>query len=62
MTAALFDLSHPATYLHWGVLLVSVPNLVVVAVMVLLFGLALALPFPGRERSPRRQVPERGKR
>lgn len=34
-------------YLHWGVIQISVTNLVVIAVMVLVFVLALVLPFPG---------------
>lgn len=33
-------------YLHWGVISISVTNLIVIAVMVLLFVLALVVPFP----------------
>jgi hypothetical protein len=37
----------PAPYFHWGFVQISLPNLVVIAVMLLLFVLALVLPFPG---------------
>jgi hypothetical protein len=35
-------------YLHWGVLSVSTTNLLIVIAMLVLFGLALVVPFPGR--------------
>jgi hypothetical protein len=35
-------------YLHWGVIQLSLANLVVVAIIVVLFVLAVLLPFPGR--------------
>lgn len=34
-------------YVHWGVVQISVTNLVIIAGMILLFVLALVLPFPG---------------
>ena len=49
--AASVNLNHPSHYLHWGVIQISVANLVVIGVMVLLFVLALFLPFPGKKRS-----------
>ena len=49
--AAPVDLNHTGHYLHWGVIQLSVANIVVIGVMVLLFVLALVLPFPkGRGR------------
>ena len=33
-------------YLHWGVISVSITNLVIVIAMVVLFVLALVVPFP----------------
>jgi hypothetical protein len=36
----------PATYLHWGFILISTPNLLVIAGMLVLFGIALVAPFP----------------
>jgi hypothetical protein len=35
-------------YVHWGVIQISVTNLVIIAVMLALFVLALVVPFPGR--------------
>jgi len=37
----------PATYLTWGWVSVSVPNLIAILVTVTLFVLAVVLPFPG---------------
>ena len=34
-------------YLHWGVISVSITNLLIVIAMLVLFGLALVVPFPG---------------
>src|SRR5215469_18356593 len=44
--AAGIDLNQPGTYLHWSSFEISVANLVVIAVMVVIFGAALLLPFP----------------
>ncbi len=44
----MINLSSPAVYLHLGIILISVPNLVVIALMVLVFVLAILLPMPGR--------------
>jgi large-conductance mechanosensitive channel len=38
-------------YVHWGVFLISVTNLLVVVAMVFLFVLALVVPFPSRHGS-----------
>src|SRR5215469_6040378 len=48
---AAIDLNQPGTYLHWSIFEVSVANLVLIAVMVVIFGAALLLPFPGRHRT-----------
>ena len=34
-------------YLHWGVIQISVANLLIIVAMVVVFVLALVLPFPG---------------
>ncbi len=48
----------PATYLHWGFVLISVPNLLMIAGMVVVFVFALLLPFPhGRTPSRREDGP-----
>ncbi len=48
---AAIDLNQPGTFLHWSIFEISVANLVVIAVMVVIFGAALLLPFPHRNRS-----------
>lgn len=48
---ALLDLSRPGHCLHWGFVQVSVANLVVVVLMVVVFAIAIAVPF----RHSRRQ-------
>jgi hypothetical protein len=44
------DLNQPGAYLNWNIFTISVANLVLIAVMVVIFGAALLLPFPGRHR------------
>ena len=39
-------MNNPAAYLHWGFILISVPNLILIGGMVVLFVAALLLPFP----------------
>ncbi len=46
VTPVAIDLNTPGTYLHWSIFNVSVANLVLIAVMVVIFGAALLLPFP----------------
>jgi hypothetical protein len=41
----------PATYLHWGFILISWPNLLVIAGMIVLFAIALVAPFPHGEEA-----------
>lgn len=48
--AALVDLGGRPRYFHSGWFLISVGNLVVIALMIVVFVLALVLPFPGRDR------------
>jgi hypothetical protein len=44
---AVFNLNHPAHVVHWHFIQLSVSNLVVIAVMLVVFALAIVLPFPG---------------
>jgi hypothetical protein len=39
-------MDQPTTYLHWGFILISVPNLLVIVGMIILFAIALVAPFP----------------
>jgi hypothetical protein len=48
--AAPVDLNQPGHYVHWGVVQISVANLVVIGLMVLVFVAALLLPFPKGKR------------
>jgi hypothetical protein len=49
--AAPVNLNQPGHYLNWGVIQISVANLVVIGIMVVVFVAALLLPFPkGRGR------------
>ena len=43
-------MDHPGHYVHWGVIQISVANLIVVGLMLLVFVLAIVLSFPkGRD-------------
>ncbi len=42
------DLNAPGSYLTWSIFTISEANLVLIAVMVVIFGIALLAPFPGR--------------
>jgi len=35
-----------ASFVHWGVIQISVANLIVIVLMLIIFALALLLPFP----------------
>jgi hypothetical protein len=45
------NLNGTGSYIHWGVIQISVANLVVILVMIALFVAAILVPFPkGRDR------------
>lgn len=44
----MIDLNTPAAYLHWWVIQISVPNLIVITLMVAVFLAALVVPIPSR--------------
>jgi hypothetical protein len=44
------DMNQPGSFMHWSIFYVSVANLVLIAVMVVIFGAALLLPFPRGQR------------
>ncbi|MCD9874824.1 hypothetical protein [Streptomyces guryensis] len=49
--AAPIDLNGAGRYVHWGVVQLSVANLVIIGLMLVVFMAALLLPFPrGRGR------------
>ena len=41
----------PTTYFHWGFILISLPNLLVIAGMIALFAIAVLAPFPHGEEN-----------
>jgi hypothetical protein len=53
---AVFNLNHPAHVVEWHFFQMSVANIVVIALMLVVFALAIVLPFPGaaRRRESRR--------
>ena len=50
MFTAPINLNHPGHYVHWGVIQISVANLVVIGLMIVIFVAALLLPFPKGRR------------
>lgn len=50
MLAAIFNLNHPAHTVDWEFIHLSVSNVVVIALMLIVFVLAIVLPFPGAAR------------
>ena len=49
-TVMSINLNHPGRYVHWGVIQISVANLVLILIMVAVFAAAILLPFPGTRR------------
>jgi hypothetical protein len=45
---AIVDLSGRPRYVHWHFFQMSVPNLVAIVLMLIVFALAIAIPFPKR--------------
>ncbi|HEV2975316.1 MAG TPA: hypothetical protein VGX69_10035 [Solirubrobacteraceae bacterium] len=45
--AAVFNLNHPAHTVDWNFIHLSVANIVVIGLMLIVFLLAILLPFPG---------------
>lgn len=48
--AAVFDLNEPAHVVHWHFFQMSDANIAVILAMLVVFALALVVPFPGAER------------
>ena len=45
--AAIVNLNHHASYVHWHFFQMSVSNIVVIVVMLIVFAIAILAPFPG---------------
>jgi hypothetical protein len=48
--AGIVPMDSPGTFLHWGVIQISLANVIVIVLMLIVFALALVLPFPGRKK------------
>jgi hypothetical protein len=53
MIAAIFNLNHPSHVVHWHFFTMSVSNVVVIVLMLVVFALAILVPFPGTARKGR---------
>ncbi len=53
LLGALINLNGTGRYIHWGFIQISVANFVVIVMMVVVFVLAILLPFPKRKRGGR---------
>ena len=51
MLAAIFNLNGHASYVSWHFIQVSVPNVVVIVLMLVVFAVALFVRFPGNHQS-----------
>jgi hypothetical protein len=45
--AAIFNLNHHATYVHWHFFQMSLSNIFVIVLMLIVFAVAILAPFPG---------------
>ena len=52
MSATTVLASGAGSYVHWGVVQIAVANLIIIGLMLLLFVLAILLPFPGHGQEP----------
>ena len=46
------NLNSPAYYIRWGFIQLSLANLIVILLMIVVFVVALFVPFPGRRNRP----------
>jgi hypothetical protein len=53
MSAAIFNLNHPANTVHWHFFTLSVANVVVIVLMLIVFAVAILAPFPSHGRPQR---------
>ncbi|HEY7951790.1 MAG TPA: hypothetical protein VID70_02310 [Solirubrobacteraceae bacterium] len=47
LMGAVFNLNNPAHVVHWHFFQMSVSNIIVIILMLIVFALAILLPFPG---------------
>ena len=51
MVALAISLNGPAKFVTWGVISISVPNLIMIGLIVVFFVLALVIPFPSHKKN-----------
>jgi hypothetical protein len=51
LTAAVFNLNHPAHTVHWHFFSMSVSNVVVIVLILVVFAVAILAPFPRDRRT-----------
>lgn len=49
--AAMFNLNHHASYVHWHFFQMSMSNVLVIVAMLIVFAIAILAPFPGHRAS-----------
>jgi len=54
LLGALINLNGNGHYIHWGFIQISVANLTVILLMILVFVLAILIPFPKRKEGDRK--------
>ncbi len=50
MVLLAISLNHPAHFFNWGFISISIPNLIMIGIIFVLFFLALLLPFPTHDK------------
>lgn len=50
MVLLAISLDHPAKFFNWGFISISIPNLIMIGIIFVLFALALVLPFPSHDK------------
>ena len=58
LLASVVNLDGPGRYLHWSILTVSEANLILIAVMVVIFGAALLIRFPSHQTDAHEDGPD----
>ncbi len=50
LIGSLINLNHPGHFIEWGWFQISLANLIVIILMLVIFVVALVVPFPGKSR------------
>jgi len=51
MVLLAISLNNPAQFFNWGFISISIPNLIMIGIIFVLFVLALIIPFPSHNKS-----------